>query len=434
MSKLPALAAALLLAACSGPASRPPLPADAMNRVAEDYVRLVLAMGQHDPNYVDAYYGPPQWRSESEAAAMPLDRIIERAQAARQTLSAMPAPADALTALRQRYLGRQLQALLVYAGELQGDKLGFDAEARALYDVDPPAIDDDALRARLARIDALLPGPEPLTQRYNGYLERFAIPADRLEAAMRAAIDEARRRTRRYIELPPGESFDLVLVRDKPWSAYNWYQGHYRSRIEINTDLPVTAMRVIELAVHEGYPGHHVYNSLLEQALVRGRGWLEYSVYPLYSPQSLIAEGSADYAIDLAFPPDQRTAFLRDVLFPLAGLDPAEAERYVEINEAADVIGLATIVAARAFLDGAADETQTRLRMQTTALASEARAAQRVSFFRSYRSYIVNYALGEQLVADYVAARAGDDVTQRWRVFEDLLSSPRLPSDLRARP
>lgn len=434
MSKLSALAAALLLAACSVPASRSAPPDEAMNRIAEDYVRLVLAVGQHDPNYVDAYYGPPQWRTDSESAALPLDRIVARAQAALRTVTAVPVSADALTALRQRYLARQLQALLTYAGALQGDRLGFDAEARALYDVDPPDPGDAELQARLARIDVLLPGPGPLAQRYNSYLERFAIPAERLEAVMHAAIDEARRRTQRHIGLPDGESFELVLVRDKPWSAYNWYQGNYRSRIEINTDLPVTAMRAIELAVHEGYPGHHVYNSLLERALVRGRGWIEYSIYPLYSPQSLVAEGSADYAIDLAFPPDQRTAFLREVLFPLAGLDPAEAQRYVEITEAADVIGLATIVAARAFIDGQADETQTRLRMQTTALASEARAAQRVSFFRSYRSYIVNYALGELLVADYVAARAGDDVARRWRVFEELLSSPRLPSDLRAQP
>lgn len=405
-----------------------------MNRVAEGYVRLVLAVGQHDPNYVDAYYGPPQWRVESEAAALPLDRIAGRARAALQVVSALPVSADALSALRQRYLARQLQALLTYVGELQGDTLGFDAEARALYDVDPPTPGDAELQARLARIDALLPGSGPLAWRYNRYLERFAIPADRLEAVMHAAIDEARRRTQRTIGLPAGESFELVLVRDKPWSAYNWYQGNYRSRIEINTDLPITAVRAIELAVHEGYPGHHVYNSLLEHALVRGRGWLEYSIYSLYSPQSLIAEGSADYAIDLAFPTAERVAFLRDVLFPLAGLDPAEAPRYVAVTEAADVIGLATIVAARAFLDGQADDVQTRLRMQTTALASEARAAQRVSFFRSYRSYIVNYTLGEALVADYVKARAGDDVATRWRIFEDLLSSPRLPSDLRAQP
>jgi hypothetical protein len=222
-------------------------------------------------------------------------------------------------------------------------------------------------------------------------------------------------------------------VQDQPWSAYNWYQGGYHSRIEINTSLPLTVTRAIELAVHEGYPGHHVYNALLEQALVRGRGWIEYSVYPLYSPQSLIAEGTADYAIALAFPLDERIAFVRDVLFPLAGFDPAEAEHYVRVSEAGRATGAATIEAARRYLDGEADAEVTQAFLRRYALASEARAAQRIRFFDSYRAYIVNYSLGEGLVADYVAREAGDDLARRWTVFAELLASPQLPSGLRSR-
>ncbi|SFF24879.1 hypothetical protein SAMN04488120_101162 [Fontimonas thermophila] len=431
MSKHYLLMFAAVLCACSTPAPRPD-DAAPMNRIAETYVRLVLAVGQHDPLYVDAYYGPAAWRTEAAAAPLALARIAEQAQATRAALAAMPVSPDPLVVLRQRYLLRQLDALLVHTRALQGERLGFDAQARALYDVVPPPVTDTELRARLAPLAALLPGDGTLAQRYNAYLERFAIPPKRLETVMRAAIEEARRRTARFIDLPPGENFELVLVRGQPWSAYNWYQGGYRSRIEINTDLPVTVARALELAVHEGYPGHHVYNCLLEKALVRDRGWIEYSVYPLFSPQSLIAEGSADYALELTFPRAERIAFLRDVLFPLAGFDPAEAQRYVEVTAAADVIGLATIAAAREFLDGRADAAQTRQRLQDLALASPARAAQRVDFFRRYGSYIVNYALGEALVARYVEARAGSDPAARWRVFAELLASPRLPSDLRA--
>ena len=39
-----------------------------MNDVAERYVRLVLALGQHDPDYVDAFYGPADWKTEAEQA------------------------------------------------------------------------------------------------------------------------------------------------------------------------------------------------------------------------------------------------------------------------------------------------------------------------------------------------------------------------------
>ena len=82
--------------------------------------------------------------------------------------------------------------------------------------------------------------------------------------------------------LPTGETFTVEYVNDKSWSGYNWYQGGFRSLIQVNTDLPIFIDRAIDLACHEGYPGHHVYNALLEKTLVRDRGWVEFSVYALF--------------------------------------------------------------------------------------------------------------------------------------------------------
>lgn len=424
----------LSLSACAMPVRDVPAQNPDMDMVAEQYVRLVLALGEHDANYVDAYYGPASWRDEMRAQALPLASITTRAAALQAQIAAMEVPDERLSHLRQRYLQRQLQALEAFARRLQGEVLDFDAEARALYDIEPPAADEAELATLLTPIQQALPGDAPIAERYNAYIERFAIPPQRIEAVMHAAIAEARKRTSGRIGLPEGERFELALLKDKPWSAYNWYQGGYHSRIEVNTELPLTVTRAIELAVHEGYPGHHVYNTLLERALVRDRGWVEYSVYPLYSPQSLIAEGSADYAIALAFPVEERIRFVADVLFPLAGFDPAEARRYVEISEAGRVTGRATIEAARRYLDGRADAAQTQAFLQHYALASAGRAEQRVRFFDAYRAYIVNYSLGERLVADYVEREAGVSVEQRWAVFAELLTSPQLPSGLRQEP
>ena len=145
-------------------------------------------------------------------------------------------------------------------------------------------------------LDRVLPGrggSATLLERYEAFRKDFTIPKDRVDGVFRAAIAECRDRTIRHIPLPPGESFTVEYVSGKSWSGYNWYQGTYKSLIQVNTDLPITIDRAIDLACHEGYPGHHVYNTLLEKNLVRDRGWIEYSVYPLFSPQSLIAEGSA---------------------------------------------------------------------------------------------------------------------------------------------
>lgn len=401
-----------------------------VDQIAERYVRLVLAVGEHDSSYVDAYYGPAAWREEATAAKRSLAEIGGDAESAIARLAMLPPPDEPIARLRLGFLRRQLAALATHVRTLGGERLRFDDEAEALYDTRPPPLDRAALDAQLRQLEALLPGAGTLGDRYNAYLQRFAIPPERLESVMRVAIDEARRRTARRIRLPDGEQFELALVSGKSWSAYNWYQGNFHSRIEINTDLPVTASRVIELAVHEGYPGHHVYNSLLERALVRERGWIEYSVYPLFSPQSLIAEGSADFAIELAFSGEERAAFYQEVLFPLAGFDPAEARRYAQVTDAGRITGMPTIAAARDWIDGRANDEQTIARLRNEALASPERARQRIAFFRDYRSYIVNYALGEQLVARYVNALAGNDAALRWLVFADLLASPALPSDL----
>ena len=102
--------------------------------------------------------------------------------------------------------------------------------------------------------------------------------------------------------------------------------------IQVNTDLPIYIDRAVDLAAHEGYPGHHVLNVLLEK-LYRERNWVEFCVYPLFSPQSLIAEGTANYGIEIAFPGDSQMEFEKEVLFPLAGLDPSKADNYYRITK-----------------------------------------------------------------------------------------------------
>jgi hypothetical protein len=288
-----------------------------------------------------------------------------------------------------------------------------------------------ALRDRLA---AELPGPGSLADRYEAFRRQFVIPRDKLDAVFQRAIAEARQRTARHMSLPDGESFRVEYVTGKSWSGYNWYQGNYRSLIQVNTDLPVFIDRAVDLACHEGYPGHHVYNVLLEKHLVRDRGWIEFQVYPLFSPESLIAEGSANYGIDVAFPGAERRAFEKDVLYPLAGLDPAGAERYERLRALAESLSYAGNEAARRYLDGAIDAKAAAAWLTEYALMSPARAEQRVRFIEQYRSYVINYNLGKDLVRGWMEAAGGtaSNSERRWKAFERLLSEPTLPSELSA--
>jgi len=410
--------------------------AESENVAAESYVRLVLALGQHDQNFVDAYYGPPALRREVEQAAWSLADINKRAAVLEVDLRRLPAiEGDAaeieLRGLRRAYLARQLNALRARVSMLQGTRYPFDEESRELYDAVAPQNTEASFQAALDAVGTRIGGTGDLPGRYAAFRQRFVIPPARLDAVFTAAIAECRRRTLAHIPLPAGETFTVGYVTNKPWSAYNWYQVGYKSLIEVNTDLPVFIDRAIDLACHEGYPGHHVYNALLEQHLVKERGWVEFSVYPLFSPQSLIAEGTANFGIQVAFSDAERRAFERETLFPLAGLDPAGVDEYYDVLARAKALSYAGNEAARGYLDGRMDAARAADWLVRYAMSTPAQAAQRVKFFDTYRSYVINYNLGEDMVRAFVEKRAGSDPAKRWQVFAGLLSSPRLPSNLR---
>lgn len=425
--RIPFVAALLTVAACTACAPDP----HALDAVARRYVVLSLQMGQHDPAYVDAYYGPDSLKAVADADSLPLATLRASADSLLGILGdSVPAYADSMDAMRHRYLQAQLGALVAKARMLDGERLPFDEEARLLYGVTPPTLPDAHFDSLLARLDAIIPGDGPLAQRYQAFRSGVNIPAAQVDTVFKAAIAACRARTLAHFALPDGERFDLEYVTGTSWNAYNWYQGGAHSLIQVNLDFPIAVDRAIDLACHEGYPGHHVYNAMLEQRLVNERGWVELSVYPLFSPQSFIAEGSANYGIEMAFPGEARTAFERDSLFPLAGLDPALAEQNAAVRDVMLGLNHARNTVARQYLDGAIDSAGAVAAMARYWLQDTAQAAKTLRFIQQYRSYVINYNLGRDLVAAYVERESGGDPAARWRVFERLLSTPRLAGDL----
>ncbi len=399
---------------------------DSLDSVAEDLVKLALAAGVHDPAFVDAYHGPAEWAEEAKAEARPLDALEAEAGAllerARLASNANPGVRGAML----EKLVRAAQARIRIAG---GFTFDFDEETQRLYDAVAPEYDVRDFHAALAQIDALVPGDAPLHERVDAFRNSLAIPEDKLRPVFDAAIAECRARTLARYDLPENERFELAFVTDKPWSGYNWYQGDYESLIEVNTDFPIIIDRAVDLGCHEGYPGHHTWNVILERDLLRGKGWIEYSLYPLFSPLSVTAEGSANFGIDLAFPGEEKIEFERDVLFPLAGLDPQEAETLAALNDARRKLSHARNHVARLYLDGRIDRDEAVRMLMEFGLQSRERAEQGVSFIETYRGYVINYNLGRDLVEQYIAA-AERDGADRWDAFETLLTTPLAASDL----
>ena len=141
---------------------------------------------------------------------------------------------------------------------------------------------------------------------------------------------------------------------------------------------------------------------------------------------SAIAEGSANYGIDLAFPGHERTEFEARVLYPLAGLDPATAEAQTQLLALTRELARAEYTVADDYLAGRIDRETALDQLQKYNLVARDRAAQRLSFIETYRSYVVNYGLGRDMVQAWVE-RQGPD---HWKTTERLLASQTLPVDL----
>jgi len=420
--------ATFLIGACSNePADTPAADLDVL---AAEYLLLELSMGLHDGAHVDAYFGPEEIQADANSAALPLSEIENRASTmSTRLLNWSVDPADAMQTARIDNLVQRLKALNTRIAMSKGENLPFDDESRQLFGTAAPDHDAGHFVAILDEIDKLLEGEGDLSARVNRFRDQFVIPSNKVAAVFDAAIAECRRRTLLYIELPENESFELEYVNDKPWSGYNWYQGNSQSLIQINTDLPIFISRAVDLGCHEGYPGHHTFNALIEKNLVEDLGWTEFSLYPLFSPQSLIAEGSGNYGIELAFPGSERVEFEKEVLFPLAGLDPAQADRYYELLDLMSRLDYAGNEAARDYLNGVIDREQAVQWLVDYSLSSPERARQRTDFFDTYRSYVINYNLGKDMVREYIE-RDTEDQAARWQKFEHLLSSPMSPADL----
>ncbi|WP_165324350.1 hypothetical protein [Rhizorhabdus phycosphaerae] len=419
------LAAAMLLAVG---AKRAPSPLDG---IAEAYVHLSLEAGEREPGYVDAYYGPDDWAAEAKAKPRAVaDLRTEAARLSRELTAVAPGRLSAEDRQRRQFLLAQLKAAETRLAMMAGVKFAFVDEAQGLFGIRPTLNPLAAYDPIVAKVAALVPGEGPLWQRVDAWQNRFVIPADRLEPVMRASIAECRARSAAHIAMPQQERFELELVKGKSWSGYNWYKGDAHSLIQVNTDLPVRIDRAVDLGCHEGYPGHHLLNMLLERNLARARGWVEFTVYPLFSPQSFIAEGSANAGIELAFPGAERAAFEAKTLYPIAGLDPATAKDYDQLLTLLHQLAGARMTIAADYLDGKIDRNKALDLIQAYQLVSRERAEQSLRFTEQYRSYVINYGLGQDMVTRDLD-RSGADAAARWKRMEQIISQPFLPTELR---
>ena len=396
-----------------------------LDQAGEDFVKIALRMGEIDKDYVDAYSGPKAWREAIQGSPVNPEKLAQEISDLRNRIKTLGEGDN----IRARNLDKLLRAMAVRLDVVTGKEVSFDTEVSEIYDVKPPRYDLSEFDAVLAELDALVPGEGRLADRMLAFKSKFEIPKDKLKPVFDRAIAECRLRTQKYFDLPETEKFRMEFVNNKSWSGYNYYQGNFESLIQINTDFPINIDRAVDLGCHEGYPGHHVWNLFIERDLVGKRGWIEYSVNPLFGPFGPLAEGSGNYGIILAFPGDEKMKFETEVLFPMAGLDTANAEKYNRLLALEGKLKHATNDIARRYLDGELTKEAAVPLIQKYYLQSYARSEQRLRFMEKYRGYVINYNIGQDIVRDYVQ-NAGHTPEAQWAAFRDMLTIPLTPADM----
>jgi hypothetical protein len=272
-------------------------------------------------------------------------------------------------------------------------------------------------------------GPwDPLPERVPPFRERLRLTAQAAAPIIGRLGAEFRERSRARFDLPPEEDCTFSFVRDQPWTAYNWYDGTSKSRIEFDEDHPIYIHQLPEIVAHEAYPGHHTEHALKEAKLYRGRGRLEHAVILNNMPSSLISEGIAENALSVITEADELIACYRDIL-DAVGLPREEAARVYEFVMATRP--LARVADNQLLLlhgEGASDEEVVAYGVRY-GLSTEEDQRRLLRFHKDplWRSYGFNYSLGRDVVEAYLSASP-----DRTGAFARLLQEPMTPGQVLA--
>ncbi len=371
--------------------------------LAERYLRLGLQIGRHVDGIVDAYFGPRELAAEVEG-----EPPVEP--------SALVVSADALLDdLEDGWLRDQVSGLRTYAAALAGEPLSYADEVEGCYGVRPIHTDESIFAAAHEQLEELLPGDGSLAERYAAWRNSMLVPAEQVEAAVAAVVERARSWTNGLVDLPAGERIELAVVHDEPWAAFNHYLGDLASRVEINVSLPISALGLLQLAIHETYPGHHAELALKEHHLVRGRNLLEHTIVLVPTPQSLVSEGIAELAVDLVLEGEPELSTAVPVEFDLP--------QALAVERAHEPCRWAAVNAALMLHDQGAAETAAQAYMERWALMPPELAAHFIRFATepTSRTYVLTYSAGRELCRDYFAGdrtRFARLLTEQVRVGE----------------
>jgi hypothetical protein len=395
-------------------------PSDPLQQQAEQFVELALSAGIGYPDEIDAWFGPAALDPrQSGATAVPPEELLADAKTLLADINALDSTqATAADSERSARLKRRVEKFVVLLETLVMPKaLTFADEARTLYDITLPSVQPTAAeqQALMDAIETLLPGQGTLAFRVAALQNKLVVPADKRMAVFERALAECRTRTLAHWTLPADEQITLEWTRDVE-SAWHRYEGGNQSTLQVNSLALPFVGSALDVACHEGYPGHHAQFVLLENATTPEPLNVEDQLALLRSPESVLREGAANYGVELAFTAEERLAFERDVLFPLAGLSPELAEQHAQVQKLIGSLSAGLIPLIQQYRDGTLSFNSATFRLEREAMVSSPSAL--LEYVDKFGAYSVGYTVAKKRLQDYIASQTAEDP---WAVLHRIL-------------
>ena len=285
-----------------------------ISNFGKDYLLSGLRIHKIIDGFVDAYFGPKEFQSivKNEKQKSPRD-LLDSCRKLQKELKS-----QGFSVKRKRFLEKILVAIETSLEIKNGKILPYLEQVNKIYDIKPKLIDDSIFLKAIDELNSLYKGPGNLLERIIASRKQKEIPYDKVKQSYSKAFNILRKQTKKLFPklLPLKEEININIVKDQPWNAYNWYLGDKKSRIDINTDLPILWTNILSTAAHEGYPGHHTHNAVREELLYNNQNQFEHSILLIPTPEAVISEGIGNTGLDVLLSQEEIAQITLDQLCP----------------------------------------------------------------------------------------------------------------------
>ena len=278
-----------------------------LSNFGKEYLLLGLRLNKLINGYVDAYYGPLELKKivDNELANSP-ESLLKTCRNLKKQLNDQGFAKD-----RIKFLDKIFDAMETSLEIIGGREIPYLEQVFKIYDIKPELMDDSVFYKAAEELEALYEGSGSLLDRIKVVKQKREIPNNKIEQTFNRALEISREKTYDIFPdlLPKDESLTVNIVNNEPWSAYNWYLGNHKSRIDVNTDIPLEWTNFLKLATHEGYPGHHTEHVIKEKKLFQEENRFENAILLIPTPEAVIAEGIGNTGIDVLFSARKKKSF-----------------------------------------------------------------------------------------------------------------------------